>query len=462
MATTAVGSGPEKPVLVGLGTLPRSIPIHPGTALGWAFVALLLSNLGRVPVLSTGDRDAAIVLNDVLVTGLVAFCIAAAALRRSLWLDSVTFFAMAFAGVGLFSAIAAIPRFGLNPFELLVSLTYLVRWVTYFGVYVFVINNVRMSQVTPTWNALLWVMLAFSAFGVFQSIFLPGFAQIVYPESREYIDWDPQGHRLVSTVLEPNIAASMIVLVLLVQLSQISLGAKVRAWQPTLLLGALALTLSRSGVLGLVSGLMVILLARGLSVRLMRLFGAIAFLSIILIPRLISFAQEYSKFDVGSGTSAGTRLVAWLLAIETIREHPIIGVGFNTYGYVKERMGLPLRGAASYGSDGGLLFATVMTGFVGLILFLAMLTVLVRRCRRVWRDERIAPEHRGLALGVAAGVVAVCVHSLFVNSIFTTFVMEMMWVTWGLVFVISRSAAFPVAAPTIDSTPAVVSAGAAA
>jgi hypothetical protein len=36
--------------------------------------------------------------------------------------------------------------------------------------------------------------------------------------------------------------------------------------------------------------------------------------------------------------------------------------------------------------------------------------------------------------------VALCVHSLFANSLFTTFVMEMMWVLWGLTFVLAKGA----------------------
>jgi len=172
--------------------------------------------------------------------------------------------------------------------------------------------------------------------------------------------------------------------------------------------------------------------------RLMKLVGLILFLSIALIPRLIDFATTYSRFAVGEGTSAGKRIVAWITALDIISVHPIFGVGFNTFGYVKQSMGMALGGAASYDSDGGLLFAMVMTGVVGLALYVAMLLAVARRCRRIWRDPTIEPEHRGLAIGVVAGMVAVCVQSVFANSIFTTFVMEMMWVLWGLTFVIAR------------------------
>jgi O-antigen ligase len=403
-------------------------------------VALGIANLGRIPVFSTGDRDAAVVLNDLFVGGLTSFCIIAAVLRRSLWIDRVGLCALAFAAVGFGSAIVAASEYSLSAAQLAISLSYLARWLVYFGVYLFVINNVRIEQIPGIWSVFVKVMLAFAIFGIFQSFFLPDFAQKVYPDSLAS-DRDAQGHRLVTTVLDPNLAASMILLVLLVQLAQIAVGAKVRGWQPATFLLALTLTLSRSGLLAFFVGVIVILFARGISLRLVRLFGIILFLSTALVPRLISLLQAYARFDVGSGSSAGTRVFAWLVAFETIAQHPVIGVGFNTYGYVKNSLGIELSGASAYGSDGGLIFATVMTGVVGLSLYLLMLGTLFSRCRRLWRRPELDPEQRGLAIGVAAGIAAICVHSLFANSLFTTFVMEMMWVLWGLTFVLDNGRA---------------------
>ena len=407
----------------------------------WSVVVLAIANLGRVPLLSRGDSDVAIVLNDLVVAGLAGLFLVTALLRRSLLLDAVAGFALLFAAIGFGAAVASVPRYGLSGFELFISLSYLARWLTYFCVYLFIINNVGLDQVRGIWRSLSTVMIAFTGFGVFQSFFLPGFAQMVYPGSREYVDWDPQGQRLVSTVLDPNIAAAMILILLLVQLAQISVGVRVRWWQPGLLLLGLVLTVSRSGLLALTAGLLVILMARGISVRLLRWLGMLAFLSLAIVPRLISFAQTYARFDVGQGSSASTRLMAWLVALATIGDHPVFGIGFNAYGYVKQRMGIDLIGHSAYGSDGGLLFVAVMTGLVGLAVYLAMLQAVILRCRRIWRNAAIEPEFRGLAIGVAAGIVAICVQSVFANSMFTTFVMELLWITWGLTFVIARSAA---------------------
>ena len=80
----------------------------------------------------------------------------------------------------------AIPRFGLTSFAAIVSMGYLARWMVYLAIYVAVINTVRASDVEGMWRAMETAILLFAAFGIFQSAFLPGFAQMVYPDSRPY------------------------------------------------------------------------------------------------------------------------------------------------------------------------------------------------------------------------------------------------------------------------------------
>jgi hypothetical protein len=105
-----------------------------------------------------------------------------------------------------------------------------------------IINSVRGRDIEGVWSAAEAALLAIAAFGIVQAAFLPNFAFIVYPEARELLDWDPQRHRLVSTVLEPNVAAGMIITVLLVQLARLGCGLRVPLWKPVLLFAALVLT----------------------------------------------------------------------------------------------------------------------------------------------------------------------------------------------------------------------------
>jgi hypothetical protein len=422
--------------LVASGTSARDVwRFRPLVVLRLAIVLMLVAQLGRIPVLSTGTSEAPLLVNDLCVMAVLAAGMFSGLVSRSFRLDRIGGIALIFASVGALSAFLAIPRFGLDAYELLVSLAYLARWVVYLGVYVVMVNVVRADDVTSVWRTLEWTILAFAAFGIIQSIFIPHFAQVVYPDSRVFIDWDEQGHRLVSTVLEPNIAGAMIMVVLLVQLAQLAANERVPLWKPFLLFAALVATLSRSSFLGLLIGCGLILAVRGVSRRLMRMGMLLGVVAIAALPKLVEYGRAYGKLTVDA--SAMSRVGSWLKALRVFADNPIIGVGFNTYGYVQEVYGYTRLGLSTNSTDGGLLFIAVMTGVVGLTLYLTMLALVLRRCRRVWRDAALPREHRALATGVGAATVAVCVHSVFVNSLLTPFVMEPLWVLWALVSILA-------------------------
>ncbi|HTI63750.1 MAG TPA: O-antigen ligase family protein [Gemmatimonadaceae bacterium] len=414
---------------------PRLIAVRPADVLRAAIALLFVANLGRIPVLSTGDREAPLLVNDLCVAAFVTVGTLASLGRRSFRLDRVGFAALAFATIGGISALLAVSRFGLSAFQLVVSLAYLARWVLYLGIYLTMVNVVRERDVTRIWRTLESTVLAIAGFGIVQAIFLPGFAQLVYADSRPYLDWDPQGHRLVSTILEPNIAGAMSMAILLVELAQMSVGARVARWKPLVLFAALVLTLSRSAVVGLVLGIAVIISVYGIPKRLLRAVAAASVIALAALPKLVGFAASYDKFSLSG--SAAARLAAWAMGLRVFLDHPWIGVGFNTYGFVVEReYGLPRLGVANYSTDGGLLFAGAMTGIAGLAVLLWMFSLVYRRCASIWRSKSASAEDRGIAIGTVASIIAICAHSVFVNSLFTTFVMEIMWVLVGLTFAV--------------------------
>jgi hypothetical protein len=415
----------------------RSWPMRPVTLLRAVILLLLIGQLGRIPVLSTGTSEAPLLVNDVCVLALIGVTFVSALAAQSLRLDRVAGLMLAFTAIGFGSALLAISRYGLSGIEVIVSLAYLARWFVYFSVYLVVINIVRGDDVMDVWRSLETMMLVFAIFGIFQSIFIPHFAQVVYPDSRVYVDWDEQGHRLVSTMLEPNIAGSMLMLMLLINVAQLAGGESVPFWKPMIFLGALVATLSRSSFLGLAVGLVIVVTVRGISKRMLRFSLVIGLLTVAALPKLISYAAKFNKLTLSDSSAMG-RIANWLRALQIWADHPFFGIGFNTYGYVSERYGGIRAGAASFSSDGGLLFIAVMTGVVGLGIYVAMLALVVRRCRRIWRRPSTPAEWRPLAVGIAAGTVAICVHAMFVNSLLTTFVMEILWVLWGLVFVMGR------------------------
>ena len=449
---------------LGISAPVRSIvgpTLRSATVIRVALLLLVVGNLGRVPIASVGPKDAPVLFNDLLVVAILAAGLFAGLRARSWRLDSVGALAIAFAAVGGASAVLAVPRFGLTGFELAFSLAYLARWLAYFGIYLVAINTLREADALSVWQALETAILVFAVFGIIQSLFLPGFAQLVYPESVRYVDWDPQGRRLVSTLLDPNFAGCLIEIGLLVLLATLAVGGAVPWWKPLVLFVALLLTLSRGSVLAFAVGGVVILLARGLSRRLVRLAAVVAALCLPFAPVLLDFARAFNKLKIDA--SALARVTMWLRGLAVFADHPVIGVGFNTYGFIQRAYGWLPGGKGTFGIEGGLLFVAVMTGLVGVALYVGMIAVVLRRCRGAWRDPERSTDDRGLAIGVAAATIAVVVHSLFVNSLVYPLIMEPLWILWALVFVTTprrHSQTTPAPGPVVVSLPPALAGGA--
>jgi O-antigen ligase len=225
----------------------------------------------------------------------------------------------------------------------------------------------------------------------------------------------------------------------LVQLGRITAGARVDWRRFAVVSVALVLTISRSAAVGTIAGLGVVLAARGLSRRLVRVAAVAGSLFLLVSPLLLRYALAYHKFSLGEGTSAGARLTNWLIVLRIIGDYPWFGVGFNAYKFAAQDYGANTIGPSSYAADGGLLFITALTGIVGIAVYCAMLGLVIRRCRSIWRDATLPPNERGLAIGTAAATVGIAICSFFVNAILTTFIMQMLWVLWGLTFVIARA-----------------------
>ncbi len=425
----ARGEAPAVPLQAGL-------TLRPATAIRIALLLLCLGNLGLVPVLADKGMDAPIHINDVLVVWVLATGLLAGLRARAWRIDAPGLVAVAFVALGGVSAIFAASHYGLTAYQLVFSLAYLARWAAYFGVYLVVINFVRVPDVPPVWAALETAVLVFAAFGILQAIFLPNFALTVYPSSVPFYDWDPQGHRLVSTLLDPNFAGALLTMVLLVELALLSNGAKVATWKPILLGAALILTLSRGALVSFVGGATVILAVRGLSRRVVKFGALMALLVLPFTPILLDLSKTFHRLMISDPSAMG-RVTDWLRALTVFADNPVVGIGFNTYGFVQEAYGHQRIATSSFGTEGGLLYIAVMTGVVGLALYCGMVALILRRCRRMWADRSRGVEHRGLAVGTAAATAALLVNSLFANSLIYPFTMEPLWVLWALTFVIA-------------------------
>jgi hypothetical protein len=392
-------------------------------------VALALGNLGRIPGGMLGGRTAPVVALD-LVVGVVwlLLAIAVASRRTRIVFDGVTGAATLFVGVAFVSTILALPRYGLSTVEGAGVVAFLIRWLAYFGWYPFIAWCLTPAESRDAWRYVERALLVFCVFGLIQSMFFPGFAQMVNAGG-DMKSWDVQGRRLVSTLLDPNFAGIVIAIALLFRLARVAEGEREGGWAMSALAAGLLLTVSRSSILALLVGIIVIAAVRGLRLPLLRVFAAGSLILLPFLSFLVAFAAGFHK--LGVDMSAAQRLVPWTRAVRLVSEHPLLGIGFNATQQAQEAHGWNPVGGADISLDGGLLFVAAMTGIIGAGLYVLMMTSVVKNARRAWRDPETPAADRAHALATAASTVAVVVHSLFVNSLLLPFVMQILWVMWG-------------------------------
>lgn len=391
-------------------------------------IGLALANVGRIPAGALGGRNAPVTLADLALLA-AWLCVARVALtRRPLELPRAGLATLAFAALAAISTALAIPRYHMSGGEALGTAAFLVRWVAYFGWFLFGAWCLTDSESEAGWRDIERALLAFAAFGVFQSLFLPGFAQMIHPEATG-LAWDIQGRRLVSTVLDPNFAGALVVIALLHRLARVAEGMPESLAAIGTLFVATLLTVSRSSVLALGVGVLVILAVRGLRIPLLRLIAAGTLVVLPFATLLLGLAAEYNKLRFDA--SAAQRLIPWTRAVALVMEHPVLGVGFNAVAQAQREHGWVPVGGAGVSFDGGLLFVAAMTGLVGLAAYLQILRVVWSAARRTWRDPAHPPADRAHAVATAACIAAIVVHSLFVNSLLLPFVMQVLWLMWS-------------------------------
>jgi hypothetical protein len=392
-------------------------------------IGLALGNVGRIPALVLGGRNSPFVSADAVVALVwILLFVAVGSGRAPIIVDDVMAAAFGFVGAAAVSTLFAFSRYNLGVVEGAGVVAFLVRWFAYFGWYPFVLWCLTPDESRDAWRFVERALLAFAVFGIFQSAFLPGFAQMVH-DGGDLPTWDIQGRRLVSTILDPNFAGILVVIALVFRLSRVAEGIRENVVAMVTLAAAVLLTVSRSALLALVVALLVLVVVRGLRAPLFRVLVLGAVLVLPFLSLLISFAASFNK--LGYDASAAQRLVPWIRAGRLLIEHPWLGVGFNAIKQAQESHGWRSVGGADVSLDGGLLFVAAMTGVIGLWLYVRMLLRVARGARGVWKDKAVEPMSRAHATATIAATAAVVVHSFFVNSLLLPFVMQILWIMWA-------------------------------
>ncbi len=329
--------------------------------------------------------------------------------------------------------------------EVVVGCTYLLRLVMYMGLALAahdLLERNRPRFLKVILGGFLVSFILIVILGFLQLQFFPSFLDL----GLELQGWDPHIGRLLSTWFDPNFVGGYLAFMLgpLLALGLYARHHRQKAWfwvvAAVSLVGLVALyyTFSRSAYLALMMTLVILAFLK--SRKLLVAVIVLAILGFAVSPRVqdrVTEGWESAKALVGMDSGAALdptaelRVKSWQHAVEVIRDHPWIGVGYNRYAYEMNHRGYALLSDHDAGgSDSSLLTLWATTGIFGLLAILGIGFVAgVQGIRRVWKKTDFQSY---LASGLLAGFAGVMVHAIFVNSLLYALMMGYLWVGVGL------------------------------
>jgi O-antigen ligase len=174
-------------------------------------------------------------------------------------------------------------------------------------------------------------------------------------------------------------------------------------------------TLSRSGLLGLGAGLLVLALPyrhKLLSRDLLLPLGAVAaVLAVVLAARWEFFEQVLRSRVDTSANGTSTHFDVYGFIPDVLSSHPLFGLGLNNFSVYYEFV----TGRTNFGPHSFYVATLVETGLVGTALFVAFLVYLFRRLGRLQAIGRAlsSPRIRPLAWGMTAALAGTIAANAF-------------------------------------------------
>lgn len=317
----------------------------------------------------------------------------------------------AFLIVATFSYILSYFFFGATVIK---GLLYLLRLLAYSAFFLFVWNYVGRSSVKKrrVFDGLIAVIFAIAIFGWVQYFFYPDFRPFVVYE------WDDHLYRMVSTFFDPGFTSILLVFGIMASIVQY-LEFRDKKW---MFLGgfltiSLLFTYSRAGYLAFLAGFLA-LAAIKKHLRILLLSILIFLTAITLLPRP---GGEGVKLERTASVYA--RLGNYSETWEIVKKAPVFGVGYNNLCPAREAFfgEADYSSHSCYGSDSSLLFVLATTGIIGFLTFIYLLFEMA---------NVVSDNIYGQTFLTSA--TALVFHSVFVNSMFYSWVLGWMLVLFAV------------------------------
>lgn len=378
------------------------------------FINLLLGQLGRIQV----TPDIALYLHDVVIALYIMFRI------PFLWKKRKTLPSMSLktplivvSGIFLLSLVVNMYRF--SPSVIVVGISYFLRFVMYALLYVIV-----RADEKSIWYWTRWIFslgIGFAGLGIMQ-LFL-------YPDLRNLsLDgWDPHYLRLFSTLLDPNFMGMVLLVSFLSGVIVIS-KVKNRIWCVfglLILFIAFLLTYSRSSYVAAIGGFIAyIVLTKKWKIA---IWLAVFCLALVLLPTMGGESSMLFR-----QVTALARITNWQEGIQYFFQSPVIGFGFNMAKALPHNAPM-LEGSAiarsTSGYDNSIVFVLVTSGVLGLAAFMYLWGNMITIGVALLRNAKTI--HIGTVYIVS--LIALCIHSMFLNTLFYPQLMILLWILTGAV-----------------------------
>lgn len=371
-------------------------------------LGLIAGQIARLKLSS--DGAGALLLMDVVTGGYVVAGALHAVLAKKRIPTSLAFIFLF--GFTLWIGVSLLFGAGvLTGRELLVAAFYTIRFILMTGVLWVTASLFTQEQHNRLTTTLITSGIIITLLGFGQLVFFPDFAFMT-----QY-GWDPHEGRLLSTFFDPNFLGMFLVMIASLLTARIITGhtavTPVNIGWLLLVIAAILLTFSRSSYLALLVAFTVIFLLRAWKYVLIG--GVILAVGAFSIPRVKE--RIIGAFQVDA--TAQDRLESWQQTGVIIREHPIVGVGYNAFGPAQLRLNVrqTLTSHAAQGSDSSLLLVLATTGGIGLFLYLGFLSSLyLAAWIRYTHHSSLSQQSLSLALiGIMPSYI---IHSQFVNGLF--------------------------------------------
>lgn len=320
--------------------------------------------------------------------------------------------------VGVFSLLINFTKFSHE--QLLVSSLYLFRFIFYaFLYFIFVDIGKTFEEKISKYLTITGIIILI--IGFLQFIFYPSLRGLFY------LGWDEHLYRLFSSFLDPNFTGVILVLFFVFVFVLKDKLFRNKLISHTLLFitfVAIVLTYSRGALLMFVVCVLTYCLIQKNYKLILATIGTFILVFIILSPR---FYLENT--NLLRTVSSKERIETSVKAFQIFQKNPL-GVGFDTYRYAREKYGDKDKSVvgpshSGAGVDNSLIFVLVTTGIPGIIAYVLLLYKMFKLGL-----NKVSKNKFGLIFVVSlSGLI---INSLFINSLFYSFIMIWIWILAGL------------------------------